>query len=208
MIILMLGAPGAGKGTQAAMLSTRYDCPIFSTGDMIRNEIAKGTDLGVRMKTLVDSGGLVGDEEITMLLRKNLKECGTFILDGYPRNVEQANILSSIVDTTNMIVIHLKIEMALLIERLSKRILCTRCKAVHVYSGTDFCCAKCGCQTFFQRADDGADSVSKRFKLYTEQTAQLIDFYRSKMITIDASKSQSDVFSEITEYIDTHGLAG
>jgi len=185
--IIMLGPPGAGKGTQAKKLSASFGIPQISTGDMLREAVKKGTDLGRLAKSYMDAGGLVPDEVVIGIVRERLaaSDCDRgFILDGFPRTIPQAEALDQVTrDLGRPIgrVVSLEVEEKDLVERLCGRRTCTACGAMfHVRFNPprkDGVCDACG-GTLVQRDDDREETIRARLAKYREATAPLIDYYR------------------------------
>lgn len=188
MQLLMMGAPGAGKGTQAAKLVEKYNIPQISTGDMFRAAIKDGTELGKRAKSFMDAGQLVPDDVTIGIVRERLakSDCENgFILDGFPRTLAQAEALTKILDElgkklTRVLNIHVPSED--LIERAVGRRICKNCGATyHVkFNPTKVAdtCDNCGGE-LFQRADDNADTMKNRLSVYENSTRPLIDYYKN-----------------------------
>ncbi len=209
MKIIMLGAPGAGKGTQAKMIADKYMLPHISTGDIFRANIKNGTELGMEAKKYMDQGQLVPDElTVKILLDRVAKEdCKNgYVLDGFPRTIPQAEVLDSELSKLGD-----KIDYAIdvdvpdenIINRMSGRRACLNCGAtyhvVHVPPKKDGICDKCGSELIL-RDDDKAETVKNRLKVYHDQTQPLIDFYTEKGIlkSVDGTKDMNDVFAAIT----------
>jgi adenylate kinase len=191
MRLVLLGAPGAGKGTQAKMLIEKYKIPQISTGDILRKAVADGTPLGKEAKVIMDKGELVPDKIVLGLVEERVKQddCKKgFILDGFPRNTAQAEALDKMLNATG-----LPIDSALsvdvpkddLMKRLTGRRTCKNCQQMYnVYYSPpkkDALCDKCGGE-LFQRGDDKEDTIKKRLEVYDAQTAPLIDYYNKKGI--------------------------
>ncbi|MCL2559775.1 MAG: adenylate kinase [Turicibacter sp.] len=187
MNILFMGPPGAGKGTQAERIVNKYDLPHISTGDMFRAAIANQTELGMTAKRYMDEGGLVPDDVTIGIVRERLAEadCANgFLLDGFPRTVEQAKALDEIMMNLSKkieYVINIDVELSALKERLTGRRICKDCGATyHVMFNppkqTDVC-DKCG-GALYQRKDDNAETVESRLSVYTNQTKPLLDYYQ------------------------------
>lgn len=212
MNIIMLGAPGAGKGTQAIQLADKYQIPHISTGDIFRANIKQGTELGKKAKTYMDQGLLVPDELVCELVVDRLQkdDCTKgFILDGFPRTIPQAEALTEALDKVGS-----KIEYAInvdvpdenIVERMSGRRACVGCGATyHVVNAptkVDGVCDKCG-EAITLRDDDKPETVQKRLEVYHEQTQPLIDFYDEKGVvkTIDGTQPMDQVFHAIVEIL-------
>lgn len=191
MRLVLLGAPGAGKGTQAKMLIEKYKIPQISTGDILRKAVADGTPLGKEAKIIMDKGELVPDKIVLGLVEERVKQddCKKgFILDGFPRNTAQAEALDKMLNAMG-----LPIDSALsvdvpkddLMKRLTGRRTCKNCQQMYnVYYSPpkkDVVCDKCGGE-LFQRGDDKEDTIKKRLDVYDAQTAPLIDYYKKKGI--------------------------
>ncbi len=184
MKIILLGPPGAGKGTYASRLSSKFNVPHISTGDIVREEIRAATPLGLKIKEYSDRGDLVPDEIITDLLKRRLEkpDCARgFILDGYPRTIAQAEMLDKIADID--LVINLNVPDDIIIQRLSNRMICKVCGAIYnrltLKPKIDNICDKCGGE-LYTREDDKAEVVQERLKVYRRKTEPLIDYYRRK----------------------------
>jgi len=184
MRIVMLGPPGAGKGTYASRLTKRLGIPHISTGDMVREEIKKQTDLGKKIKEYSDRGALVPDEIIIKLLAERIRkpDCsGGFILDGFPRTIRQAEALENIAKID--LVINLNVPDEIIITRLSNRLICRECGAIYnlltLKPKKDRICDKCG-GTLYQREDDKPEVIKERLNIYRRQTEPLIEYYTKK----------------------------
>lgn len=202
MNIILLGAPGAGKGTQAAMLEEKYGLPHISTGDIFRYNIKEQTEIGVIAKSYIDKGLLVPDEVTVKIVENRLKEddCKNgFMLDGFPRNVAQAEALAKFADIDKVIDIEIPFER--LLHRLTGRRVCPKCNAsyhVDFLNGN----IKCACgTTLIQRPDDNEETVANRINVYTEQTSPLIDYYEKKnvLVKVNGDNTAEKVFAEIAE---------
>lgn len=191
MRLVLLGPPGAGKGTQAAAVRERLGIPHISTGEMLRGAIAAGTPLGRKAKQIVDGGNLVPDDVITEMVRERLGAEDTqrgFLLDGYPRNLGQAKSLDVILGGMGRkldLVLCLKLSDAEVVTRLSGRRTCDGCGApFHVVGAppkNEGICDSCG-GTLSQRADDREDVIVRRLAVYQAQTAPLVEYYRQRGI--------------------------
>ncbi len=208
MNIILLGPPGAGKGTQAKYLVERYGFHHISTGDILRDAVNKGTDLGKKAKEYMDKGELVPDHIMIGLIEEVLPE-GNFILDGFPRTVEQAKALDEMLSKKGMKidkVILFDVEDKLIVERLSGRRSCPSCGAVyHIKYNppkNDEICDNCGVK-LVHRSDDTEEVILKRLEVYRKQTAPLIKYYEERGILkrIDAGKDIADVQRELESVI-------
>ncbi len=184
MNIVMLGAPGAGKGTYASILSEKYGIPHISTGDLFRDIVKEDSELGRKVKEILDSGGLQSDDITLEILRKRLDkdDCKKgFILDGYPRNISQAESLSTIADID--VVLHFVASEDIVLERLGGRLTCPKCSAIfhlkNIPPKVEGKCDHCGAD-LYQRPDQMPEAIKKRLTLYREVTAPLIGYYREK----------------------------
>ncbi len=208
MKLVLIGAPGAGKGTQARRLISRYGLAYIATGDMLREEIAKKTELGLQVKNIIASGGLVSDKIIIAIVKERIKEddCKNgFILDGFPRTVVQAQELDGIVGTIDK-VIYISIPDEVTLERLTARETCPKCGAsynkIAIPSKIPGICDEC--QTpLTQRKDDTLEAGKARLKTFHEQSKPLVDYYGSqnRLFEVDGLKDADVIFSEIAEAI-------
>ena len=213
MKIIMLGAPGAGKGTQAKMIAEKYAIPHISTGDIFRANIKEGTDLGKEAKKYMDQGLLVPDElTVKILLDRVAKEdCKNgYVLDGFPRTIPQAEVLDNALTKLGD-----KIDYAIdvdvpdenIIKRMSGRRACLSCGATyhieHIPPKKEGICDVCG-QGLVLRDDDKPETVKNRLNVYHEQTQPLIDFYTAKGIlkTVDGTKDMKEVFAAIVSILE------
>ena len=206
MQLLLMGPPGAGKGTQAVKLVEKFSIPQISTGDMFRAAVKEGTELGKKAKACMDAGTLVPDEVTVGIVRERLAkdDCkGGFILDGFPRTVEQAEALEKILDELNLKltkVLNIHVPAEYLIERAIGRRICKTCGATyHVKFNppkVDDTCDKCG-GNLYQRADDNEDTMKKRLSVYEDSTRPLIDYY--KKIGLYAEIDGKQPIEKVTE---------
>lgn len=208
MKIIMLGAPGAGKGTQAIMIAEKYGLPHISTGDMFRANIKNNTPLGVEAKKYMDAGQLVPDElTVKILLDRVAKDdCANgYVLDGFPRTIPQAEVLEKALNELND-----KIDFAInvdvpdenIVKRMGGRRACVKCGATyhieHVPPKKEGICDNCG-EALVLRDDDKPETVQSRLTVYHNQTQPLIDFYseRNVLKTVDGTQDMKDVFASI-----------
>ncbi|MCI8523535.1 MAG: adenylate kinase [Lachnospiraceae bacterium] len=208
MKIVMLGAPGAGKGTQAQMLAKKYDIPHVSTGDIFRMNIKNGTELGLEAKKYMDQGLLVPDElTVRILLDRVAKDdCKNgYVLDGFPRTIPQANVLEDALTKLGDKIdyaINVDVPDENIIRRMGGRRACLACGATyhieHVPPKKEGICDKCG-QELVLRDDDKPETVKNRLQVYKEQTQPLIDFYteRGVLHNVDGTKDMNEVFEAI-----------
>jgi adenylate kinase len=210
LVLILLGPPGAGKGTQAKMLEETLHLPHISTGDLLRDHIRRNTPLGKQAKNYMDKGKLVPDALVLDMLfeRVSQKDClKGYILDGFPRTIPQAEALQKrLQGKPAPIVINLALSDAQVIERLTNRVGCEKCGATYhlIYSPPRVSgkCDKCG-SPLTQRSDDTEEVVLKRLKVYHEQTAPLIAFYSKQKLlhTIDCSADKDQVFTQVLSVI-------
>ncbi len=206
LVLILLGPPGTGKGTQAKLLEEKLHLPHISTGDLFREHIQKQTELGVKAKTYINAGLLVPDELVLNMLLKRVEkaDCAKgYILDGFPRTIPQAEALQSFLENTcTLLIVNLALSDAKIIERLSNRVVCEQCGAPYhlLYSpprvtGT---CDKCQ-GTLIQRPDDTEEVIKKRLQVYHNQTAPLIAFYSKNHLlqTIDCTSDKQEVFKQL-----------
>ncbi len=208
MRIILMGPPGAGKGTQAKNLVKKFKIPHISTGDMFRKAIKDKTELGSKAKEFLDAGKLVPDEITIGIVKERLSEndCSRgFLLDGFPRTVPQAKALDKIMDDWGVsldAVINIEVSREKLLERLTGRRVCTNCGATyHVTFNppqVEGRCDKCRAQ-LYQRDDDTYDTVASRLDVYREKNAHLVEYYEKKgvLININGDREISKVFSDI-----------
>ena len=203
MRLVLVGPPGAGKGTQAVFLAEHYSIPPISTGDIFRANLKAGTPLGQEAKSFMDRGELVPDSVTNAMVKDRLTHndvANGFLLDGFPRNVVQAEVLRAILaEQKNPLdaVLELNIADSEIIERLSSRLTCRGCGAPA--PATAQACAACGGE-LYQREDDKAEVIARRLEVYNEQTAPIIAFYRGEglLITISATGAVSEITERAT----------
>lgn len=213
MKIIMLGAPGAGKGTQAKMIAEKYQIPHISTGDIFRANIKNGTELGKEAKGYMDRGELVPDELTVRILldRVAQEDCKNgYILDGFPRNIPQAEVLEKELEKLGEKIdaaIDMEVPDESIIRRMSGRRACSSCGAtyhiVNVPPKKEGICDVCG-EALILRDDDKEETVQKRLDVYHEQTQPLIEFYTKKGIlkTVDGTQDMMSVFQTITKILE------
>jgi adenylate kinase len=203
MRLVLVGPPGAGKGTQAVFLAEHYSIPHISTGDIFRANLKAGTPLGQEAKSFMDRGELVPDSVTNAMVKDRLTHddvANGFLLDGFPRNVVQAEVLRAILaEQKNPLdaVLELNIADSEIVERLSSRLTCRGCGAPA--PATAQACAACGGE-LYQREDDKAEVIARRLEVYNEQTAPIIAFYRGEglLITISATGAVSEITERAT----------
>lgn len=214
MRLILLGPPGAGKGTQAEFIVDQFKIPHISTGDIFRKNIKEGTELGVRAKTFMDKGELVPDSLVVEIVEARLKEADCnegFLLDGFPRTVFQAEELDKVLEKMNealTAVINIKVNPELLVSRAVGRRICRSCGATyHIKnnpSSMEGVCDKCEGE-LYQRSDDIEETVANRINVYMNETSPLIHYYqvRGKLVNIDGEQDIKVVSSDIV-----HALRG
>ncbi|MCI5524129.1 MAG: adenylate kinase [Treponema sp.] len=199
MNFIFLGPPGAGKGTLAAQVAEEYKIPQISTGDIFRENIKNQTELGKKVKAIMDAGGLVSDDVVLEIVEDRLKkdDCKNgFILDGFPRTIPQAQAFEKLGIPVQ--VVNFEVENQLIIDRLSNRRVCKECKANYnvkfLPPKVEGKCDKCGGE-LFTREDDKLESITHRLEVYRKETEPLIDFYRNlnKMTDINSGRDSSEV---------------
>lgn len=209
MKIIMLGAPGAGKGTQAKMIADQYGLPHISTGDIFRANIKNGTELGMEAKKYMDQGLLVPDELTVKILldRVAQEDCQNgYVLDGFPRTIPQAQVLDKALNELGDQIdyaINVDVPDENIINRMSGRRACVACGAtyhiVHVQTKVEGICDRCG-KELILRDDDKPETVKNRLNVYHEQTQPLLDFYDKKGVlkSVDGTVDMKEVFASIT----------
>lgn len=202
MRLVFLGAPGVGKGTQARRLQEEYGWTVIATGDLLRQAMAEGTPLGEQAKAYIQKGELVPDALVNQLVSERLQGLEHFILDGYPRNLTQAEMLARILPQPLDAVVYFELAEEALIARLSGRRICPACGAVfHVVSNPSArgeLCDRCGTPLVI-REDDRPETVRHRLQVYHEQTAPLIDYYRQQSLlrVVDAEGTPEEVYQRL-----------
>jgi adenylate kinase len=213
MRIVLLGAPGSGKGTQSQLLMKAYGVPQISTGDLLRQAVAKGTELGRKAKAFMDAGKLVDDATVLGMIRDRLNSPDAakgFILDGFPRNVAQADALSQLLaelGTPLQAVVLLNLDLKILFKRLTGRRVCEKCGRVfNIYtspSKSEGACDHCGGR-LIQRPDDKEEVIGKRLEVYEAETKPLVKHYTAAGLlrVVDADADMNTVFNSIERAVD------
>lgn len=214
MRIVLIGAPGGGKGTQAKLLVEKYNIPQLSTGDLLREAVAEGTALGIEAKSAMDAGQLVSDTIVLGMIQERLRSPDAqngFILDGFPRNIAQAEALDMMLHEmgkplqTGLLI---DVEFDILMKRLTGRRTCGACGQMYnIYTSPpriEGQCDKCG-GGLLHRSDDNEDTISSRLKVYDAQTAPLVDYYRGqgKLRTVKGTGEIEDIFASIERVLST-----
>ena len=204
MKIILLGAPGSGKGTLAKKISKDFDIPQISTGDLFRAIVKEDSALGRQVKGIMESGGLVPDEVTIEIVKKRFidDDCKNgFILDGFPRTVAQAEALEKITNIDSVILVDLAFDT--IIERLSARRTCPGCG--EIFSALDYKstqCDKCGA-TLIQRDDDKPETIKNRLEVYERNTAPLINFYSERLFKVSSDKTPEDTYRPVKTYLES-----
>lgn len=203
MNIVLLGAPGAGKGTQAAKLVEDKGLCHISTGDILREAVKNETELGLKAKAYMDAGDLVPDELIIDLMRERINQPDTskgVILDGFPRTTTQAVALDTMLKELNRPLDHallVDVDPEVIVKRLTSRRMCKECGAIGTVADGDTC-KKCGGE-MYQRDDDNEATVRNRLEVYSKSTAPLIDYYKGSdlLITVDGDRDVNEVYADV-----------
>lgn len=215
MRLVLLGPPGAGKGTQASAIVKKYNIPHISTGDIFRSNIKEGTELGMKAKEYMDKGLLVPDEVVVSIVKDRLThdDCANgFLLDGFPRTVNQGEALDTELSSMGLKldrVVNIEADSNALIERAIGRRICKECGATyHIKYNPPKTEGLCDIEgsTLYQRDDDVEETVATRINVYLEQTQPLIDYYKEKklILNIDGMNSINDIFNSIVEGLENN----
>ena len=215
MNLILLGPPGAGKGTQAERLSSTYGLVQLSTGDMLRAEVKCGSNLGEKAKNIMDAGELVPDDLIIAMISMHIdreRNSEGIILDGFPRTTDQAKALDRMLEKKNLRINHviqLDVNEEEVVERLSGRFSCAECGFGYhdnlAPPNNEGICDKCASTSFFRRSDDNPQTVRTRLSAYREQTAPILPYYAEKgsLRTVNGMAEMDSVFDDIKEIIST-----
>lgn len=217
MRIVLLGAPGSGKGTQAKLLIDKYNVPQISTGDLLRAAVVAQTPLGRQAKAIMDAGQLVPNDIVLGMIKERLLNPDTrngFILDGFPRNVEQAEALDNLLDSMDQPLekaILIDVDFDVLMQRLTGRLTCNGCGAVYnLYTNPptmDDQCDDCG-NSLHHRSDDNEETIGKRLRVYETQTQPVVDYYDSQNIlnAVEGKGDIQDIFNDIIRALNTRSI--
>lgn len=217
MRLVLLGPPGAGKGTQAGVLSKKYKLMHLSTGDLLREAVKNKTPEGLEAKAFMDKGELVSDEIVARMIKEKLKKAASdagFMLDGFPRTKNQAEILEAALNDLNMpldLVIYFKTTEETILKRLTGRRICRSCGRIfHVTNippKTEGVCDGCGGE-LYQRDDDKEETIKNRIEVYNNQTSELIEYYQQKQVLQEASGDLDvdELFSILEDIFEKFGL--
>lgn len=215
MQIIILGPPGAGKGTQAKTLAQKLNIPHISTGDLLRQNVSKNNELGKLAKDFMEKGALVPDTLVTQMLIQRVDQANIkngFILDGYPRNITQAQELDAFLKKINSeieFVIDLNTSIPVIIQRLTGRLVCSRCGInFHIRNmppKKENTCDNCGA-SLYQRADDNEETIKKRLEVYNKEFSPIIKYYeeKQKLHRFDANQESEIVLNKILNMIQEH----
>lgn len=199
MKLILLGAPGAGKGSQATKIAKEYGIAHISTGDALRANIAQGTELGVNAKSFIDKGQLVPDEVVVGIVADRIKQddCKNgFLLDGFPRTIAQAEALGKLTEIDY--VINILVDFSVITARICGRRMCKCGESYHTSTYASDVCSKCGGK-LYQRADDNEATIASRLEVYKNQTVPLVEYYGKfgKVVDVDGNKSIDALFEDI-----------
>lgn len=210
MRIILLGPPGCGKGTQAEIICKNFEIPHISTGDILRDNVKRGTEIGSRAKSFMDSGSLVPDEIIIGMIKDRFSEddCKNgFLLDGFPRTIAQAEALDKLLKKMKIhldYIINIDVPDENIINRISKRLSCSNCGDVYNLMfkkpKKEMVCDSCGFK-LHQRDDDKEEVIRNRLEVYRKQTAPLIQYYNKKIMNVDGQQSINEVTKDILKIL-------
>ncbi|MHB1679322.1 MAG: adenylate kinase [bacterium] len=212
LILILIGAPGAGKGTQAKKIAEFNNYILISTGDILRDNVEKNTKIGIEAKSYMDKGVLVPTELVVDMIRSEIKKSEkgrNFLFDGFPRDLDQNGLLEKMLLEFNMNVdkvIYINVDDNIIYDRITNRRICPKCKRVyHIKYNPpkeDNLCDDCKVELII-RNDDKADVIKKRLDVYHNQTEPLINYYNNlkKLVTVNGEKSTEDVYKEIISYL-------
>ncbi|UCH78442.1 MAG: adenylate kinase [Candidatus Coatesbacteria bacterium] len=199
MQLVLIGPPGAGKGTIAARLAARFGLVHLSTGDLLREASAAGTPLGEKTKAYVDAGRLVPQEILGEVVAERVRGERAFVLDGYPRTVEQAEFLAALPAVGIAGALYVAVPEGEIVRRLAARVVCASCGAVGETAVENAACPKCGGTAWEPRPDDRPETVAERYAVYMQDTAPVIDYYRDRglLVEIDGKGDREEVWARV-----------
>jgi len=215
MQMILLGPPGAGKGTQAKTLAQRLKLPHIATGDILRQNVSEGTSLGKQAKDFMNKGALVPDELVTQMLNQRISQPDIkegFILDGYPRNINQAKALDDMLKKITAqidLVVYLDTSEPVVIQRLSGRLVCSLCGAnfhtKNMPPKVNMTCDNCGGK-LYQRSDDNTETIKKRLQVYLEESSPVVQYYsdKHKLFRLSADVDKDIVLNKIIDLVKEH----
>jgi len=219
MILIILGAPGAGKGTTGDAMTKEFSIPKISTGDILRKEVKDGSEIGIKAKAIMEAGGLVSNDIINNILKNRIQQsdCAKgFMLDGYPRTLNQAEALQNVMKELNLkldLVVNLNVSDELILKRLTNRRVCKKCGAIfNIVSQPskkgEKTCDVCEGE-LFQRADDAEATIKKRLAVYAKDTQPLVAFYKATGLfrDIKAESGIADIMSSIKKVLKDNKIA-
>ncbi len=196
--MILIGPPGSGKGSQARLLSERQGFVHISTGDLLRREIASGSDLGKQIAERIDAGNFISDQLMLQLLKQDLDPHVSYVFDGYPRTMSQGPQLEEIIPANQMQIYYFAVPNEVVMERIQKRRICSECGASQAMEGTSpqetsSCCGG----PLITRADDMPDILERRLQVYRETTEPLLQYYGDRVIKIDGTQAIEEVYTQI-----------
>lgn len=205
-VVILIGAPGSGKGTQSTNLVNRYGFIHTSAGDLLRAEVKADTEIGRRIKDILEAGALCPDEIVNGLLFNvlvSLKNGDRLLLDGYPRTVEQAKYFDEMIlrlQNISVCVIQIDVDTSSVVNRMSSRVMCEQCKTPYTAGDVERCTV-CGCTSFVRRKDDEPDVVRRRIESYNSISAKVLDYYGDRAFRVDGNLPVIDVNRAVMDII-------
>ncbi len=208
-VLVLLGPPGGGKGTQAKKIVEKFGYAHFSTGDALREEVKNQTEIGKKAKAIMESGELVPDELLGAMVKGRIGQAAGskgIILDGYPRTVSQAEFLADFTSDMKVAAVNIAVDQGLIVKRLSGRRFCQNCGTIYNISFSppvkDGICDKCGTE-LSRRKDDYEDVIRERLRVYDEKTQPVVDYYENSgaYFEVDGNKSPEEVFNEVGKIV-------
>lgn len=199
MKIILLGPQGSGKGVQGELIEKRLGIKHIVMGDLLRGEASKKTELGKKIKKILDRGGLVSDDMTNKIIQGEIRGKKSFVLDGYPRTKSQAEFLSKITDIDY--IIYLKVDDVVVMKRISGRRICSKGHVFNINTMPPKIKGICDIDglKLVQRRDDREEAIKRRLKIFHKQTAQLLEYYADRLLIVDGSLSPEEVYSQILE---------